>query len=191
LKKSNSYSSLYASTAKPIYLNVGFKQNSTSYHLSEDAEINTIIDYLKIEYDSFPLFINKEKENLFFYIINDTSVPFTIDQNEKTIKLINPLDREKHDQYIFEIELQLKPSYAIKFQEIYNSSFDFKYYQKLLIIIYINDINDHIPMCNYFHKHIYLNENQIQTNIFHVQAFDNDLGKSRLMFFSYLIFLNR
>jgi hypothetical protein len=84
----------------------------------------------------------------------------------------------------------------IKLQEIYNfqmenfsSYFQYsnKYYQKILITIYINDINDNIPICNYFHQHIYLNENQIHTNIFHVQAFDLDLGKFLFMFsFSYL-----
>jgi len=180
-------------TSSPtIYLNIGFKQNFASYYLSEDAEIDTIIDRLSIEYDSFPLFINNEKDNLFFYIINDTSVPFIIDQNDKKIKLINSLNREKQDRYTFEIELKLKLSYRIKLQEIYKSekenvSFNFqysnKYYQKMLVTIYINDINDNIPICNYFHKHIYLNENQIQTNIFHVQAFDPDLGKFHFTFF--------
>ena len=169
-------------------LNIGFKENSTSYHLSEDIEINTIIDYLNIEYDSFPLFINNEKDNLFFYIINDTSVPFTIDQNDKTIRLINSLDREKQNMYIFEIELKLKPSYAIKFEEIYNSSFNIyysnKYYQKMIIIVYIKDINDNIPICNHFHNHIYLNENQIQTNIYHVQALDSDLGENGTIIYS-------
>ena len=183
---SSTYTSTLPSNTATIYLNVGFNKNSTIYHLSEDAEINTIIHHLNIEYNSFPLFINDEKDNLFFYTINDTSVPFTVDQNDKTIKLIHPLDREKQDRYIFEIELKLKPSYALKLQEIYSSkkpnlSFNIqysnKYYQKMLIIIHVNDVNDNIPSCKYFHKHIYLNENQIQTNIFHVQAFDFDLGK--------------
>ncbi|CAF0982632.1 unnamed protein product, partial [Rotaria sordida] len=190
------YSSALSSNTNTIYLNIGFNRNSTSYHVSEDSEINTIIDRLKIDYDSFPLFINNEKDNLFFYIINDTSVPFIIDQNEKIIKLILPLDREKQDRYIFEIELKLKPTYAIKLQEIYtdfqekNSLFSFqysnKYYQKILITIYIDDINDNIPICNYFHKHIYLNENQIQTNIFHVQGFDPDQGENGTIFYSLL-----
>ncbi|CAF4109878.1 unnamed protein product, partial [Rotaria sordida] len=190
------YSSALSSNTNTIYLNIGFNRNSTSYHVSEDSEINTIIDRLKIDYDSFPLFINNEKDNLFFYIINDTSVPFIIDQNEKIIKLILPLDREKQDRYIFEIELKLKSTYAIKLQEIYtdfqekNSLFSFqysnKYYQKILITIYIDDINDNIPICNYFHKHIYLNENQIQTNIFHVQGFDPDQGENGTIFYSLL-----
>ncbi|CAF5017159.1 unnamed protein product, partial [Rotaria sp. Silwood1] len=190
------YYSALSSNTKTIYLNIGFNQNSTSYHVPEDSEINTIIDRLKIVYDSFPLFINDEKDNLFFYIINDTSVPFTIDQNEKTIKLIIPLDREKQDQYTFEIELQLKSTYAMKLQEIYSfqeknsSSFYFqysnKYYQKIFITIYIDDINDNIPICNYFHKHIYLNENKIQTNIFHVQAIDLDQGENGTIFYSLL-----
>ncbi|CAF1545949.1 unnamed protein product [Rotaria magnacalcarata] len=185
----------YPANTKIIYLNIGFNRNSTFYHLAEDAEINTIIDRLLIEHDSFPLFINNEKDNLFFYTINDTSAPFTIDQNEKTIKLTMPIDREKQDRYTFEIELKLKPTYAMKLQDINsslkgNSLFRFqysnKYYQKILVTIYINDVNDNIPRCDEFHKHIYLNENQIQTNIFHVQAIDPDQGDSGTIVYSLL-----
>jgi hypothetical protein len=140
-----------------------------------------------------PLFINHEKENLFFYIINDTSIPFIIDQNERAIKLVDILDREKQDKYTFEIELKLKSSYEIKFQEIYHShqknsssyfQYSNKYYRKILITIYINDINDNIPQCDYFHQHTFLNENQIQTNIFQVHAFDPDRGKYLFEFLS-------
>jgi hypothetical protein len=53
----------------------------------------------------------------------------------------------------------------------------------MLFTIYINDINDNPPQCNYFHRHIYLHENQIQTNLFHVHAFDPDLGKFNFIFF--------
>lgn len=168
-----------------IHVNIGFKQNSAFYRISEDAEINTIIDRLNIEYDSFPLFINNEKDNIFFYIINDTSVPFVINQNKRAIQLITPIDREKQDRYTFEIEFKLKISYEIKLQEK-NISLKFqysnKYYQKMLVTIYINDINDNIPKCKYFHREIFLYENQIQTNIFHVQAFDPDRGKFYFIF---------
>jgi hypothetical protein len=163
----------------------------TSYYLSEDAGINTIIDRLKIEYDLFPLDINDEKDNLFFYTISNTSVPFIVDQNEKYLKLIEKVDREKQTKYTFEIELKLKSIYSIKLQEQYscqkkNSVINFqytnKYYQKMLVIIYITDVNDNIPLCNYFHARIHLNENQIQQNIFQVQAHDPDLGKSITQF---------
>ncbi|CAF4430306.1 unnamed protein product, partial [Adineta steineri] len=139
--------------------------------------------------------INNEQDNVFFYLINDTSVPFTIDSNHKTLILINSLDREKQNQYNFEIELKLIPTYIIKLQEIYttqnnNLSFDLqysnKYYQKIFITIYINDINDNIPSCESLHQHIYLNENQIQTNIFHVQAFDPDQGENGTVIYSLL-----
>ncbi|CAF1202193.1 unnamed protein product, partial [Adineta steineri] len=183
------------SKIETIYLNIGFKHHSISYQLSEDMEINTIIDHLPIEYDSFPLYINNEQDNVFFYLINDTSVPFTIDSTHKTLILINSLDREKQNQYNFEIELKLIPTYIIKLQEIYttqnnNLSFDLqysnKYYQKIFITIYINDINDNIPSCESLHQHIYLNENQIQTNIFHVQAFDPDQGENGTVIYSLL-----
>lgn len=173
-------------------MNIGFNQNSSSYYLSEDSQIDTVVDHLKIDYDSFPLFINYEKDDPFFYIINDTAVPFTIDRHEKTIKLISNLDREKQDRYTFEIELQLKPSYLLKLQEIYNFQdknslyhfrFSNKFYHKLLITVYIKDVNDNAPLCNSFHKHIYLNESQIQKNIFHVKAIDPDLGKFYSIFF--------
>lgn len=180
------HSSIPSLNEKTVHLNIGFKQNSISYHLSEDSEINTIIDHIKIDYDNFPLFINHEKENLFFYVINDTSVPFNIDQDDKTLRLIMPLDREKQDQYNFEIELKLKPSYVIKLQEIYHFQdeislfhiqYSTNYVQKLSITIHIDDVNDNIPTCNYFHQQIHLYENQLQTNIFHVHAIDPDLGK--------------
>ena len=54
--------------SETIYLNAGFRRNSATYYLSEDAEIHTIIDHLSIDYDSLPLFINHEKENLVFLL---------------------------------------------------------------------------------------------------------------------------
>ena len=119
---------------------------------------------------------------MFFYLINDTSVPFLIDQTEQTLQLISPLDREKQEKYSFEIELILKSSYAMKLQEIYQTSsvlkvqYSTKYHQKMLITIYIDDVNDHIPQCDYFHQHLFLHENQIQTNILRVHAVDPDRG---------------
>ena len=186
ITSSSLYTTALPSNTNTVYLNIGFRENLTSYHLSEDADINTIIDHLKIDYDSFPLKINDENDNLFFYTINDTTVPFIIDQNTKLLKSIDKLDREKQNKYIFEIELKLKSIYSIKLQEQFdcqkkNSSINFqyttKYYQKMLIIIYINDINDNIPICNIFHAKIQLNENEIQKNIFQVQAYDPDLGR--------------
>jgi hypothetical protein len=188
-----SYTTPSSSNTDTIYLNIGFRENMTSYYLSEDAEINTILDRLKIEYDLFPLDINDDKDNLFFYTINDTTVPFIIDQNERLIKLIDKVDREKQNKYVFEIELKLKSIYSIKLQEKYscenqNSFINFqyanKYYQKMLVIIYINDINDNIPICKDFHTHIYLNENQIQKNLFQVQAYDPDLGENGTISYS-------
>jgi len=174
-----------------VYLNIGFRENLTTYYLSEDAEMNTVIDRLKIEYDSFPLNINDEKDNIFFYTINDTNIPFIIDQNERLIKLIDKIDREKQNKYVFEVELKLKSIYSIKLQDEYlcqkkntfiNFQYTNNYYQKKLIIIYINDINDNIPLCNIFHTNIHLNENQIEKNIFQIQAYDPDLGKFLFVF---------
>ncbi|UJR21665.1 hypothetical protein I4U23_024742 [Adineta vaga] len=187
--------SVYSSKFETIDLHIGFKQHSKTYYLSEDMQINTIIDYLPITIDSFPLFINDEKENLFSYIINDTSVPFTIDSNEKTIKLIHSLDREKQMEYHFDVELRLKSTYAIKLQEFYtiqnkNTSFHFQYskkfYQKMIFTIYINDVNDNVPRCHSFHNHIYLNENQIQFNIFHVHGYDPDQNENGTITYSLL-----
>ncbi len=183
---SSEYTTTLPSNTDTVYLNIGFRQNFTSYYLSEDAKLNTIIDRLKIEYDLFPLNLNNEKDNLFFYTINDTTVPFIIDQNKRLLKLIDKIDREKQNQYIFEIELKLKSIYSMKLQELYNcqkknSFINFQYtntyYQKMLVIIYINDINDNIPICHYFHTNIQLNENEIKKNIFQIQAYDPDLGK--------------
>lgn len=166
---------------------MGFRDNVTSYSLSEDAEINTIIDHFKVEYDSFPLNIDMEKENIFFYTINDTNVPFIIDQNDRSIRLIDKIDREKKDTYIFEIELKLKSIYAMKLQETLScsqktSQVNFQYtnrfYRKMLVIIHINDVNDNIPQCQIFHSRISFNENQVQKNLFRVQAIDPDRGKS-------------
>ncbi|CAF4773725.1 unnamed protein product, partial [Rotaria sp. Silwood2] len=178
-----------------VYLNIGFRQNFTTYYISEDIEINTIIDRLKIESDLFPLNINNEYDNIFFYNINDTNVPFIIDQNEKYIKLIDKIDREKQNKYIFEIELKLKSIYSIKLQEQYycqtknlfiNFQYTNKYYQKMLIIIYINDVNDNIPICKNFHTNIQLNENEIQTNIYQIEAFDPDLSENGTITYSLL-----
>ncbi len=189
------YTTTSGSNTDTVYLNIGFRQNLTSYYLSEDAEINTIIDRLKIEYDSFPLNINNEKENVFFYTINDTTVPFIIDQNERLIKLIEKIDREKQDRYVFEIELKFKSIYSMKLQEEYlcqkkNSLMDFqytnKYYQKMIVIIYITDVNDNIPKCQYFHSMIQLNENNIQQNIFQIHADDPDLGRFDISLFNNL-----
>lgn len=166
---------------------MGFRDNVTSYSLSEDAEINTIIDHFKVEYDSFPLNIDMEKENIFFYTINDTNVPFIIDQNDRSIRLIDKIDREKKDTYIFEIELKLKSIYAMKLQETLScsqktSQVNFQYtnrfYRKMLVIIHINDVNDNIPQCQIFHSRISFNENQVQKNLFRVQAIDPDRGRS-------------
>lgn len=157
-----------------VYLNVGFSQNFSSYYLSEGAEINTIIDRLKVEYDSFPLNIQHEKENIFFYTINDTTVPFRIDQNERTIQLIEKIDREKQNRYVFEIQLKLKSIYGMKLQEnffcpkknsLVNFQYTEKYYQKMIVVIYITDVNDNIPICRDFHSSIILNENNIQKSL--------------------------
>ena len=169
-----------------VYLNVGFRENTTSYYLSEDATINTIIDHLQVEYDSFPLNIDVDKENSFFYTINDTNMPFMIDQTDRSIRLIDRIDREKQNKYVFEIELKLKSIYAMKLQEnrfcskkISHVNFQYtnRFYQKMLVIIYVNDVNDNIPQCRDFHSRIHLNENQVQKNIFQIQANDPDLGK--------------
>lgn len=131
--------------------------------------------------------IDDDDDNIFFYTINDTNVPFIIDQNEKLLKLINNIDREKQNKYVFEIELKLKSIYSMKLQEFFycektNSLMNFqytnKYYQKMLVTIYIDDINDNIPMCENFHTHIELNENEVRKNIFQVQAYDLDSGNS-------------
>ena len=169
-----------------VYLNVGFRENTTSYYLSEDTTINTIIDHLQVEYDSFPLNIDVDKENSFFYTINDTNMPFMIDQTDRSIRLIDRIDREKQNKYVFEIELKLKSIYAMKLQEnrfcskkISHVNFQYtnRFYQKMLVIIYVNDVNDNIPQCRDFHSRIHLNENQVQKNIFQIQANDPDLGK--------------
>ena len=166
---------------------MGFRDNISSYSLSEDAGMNTIIDHFKVEYDSFPLNIDTDKENIFFYTINDTNVPFIIDQNDRSIRLIDRIDREKQDTYIFEIELKLKSIYAMKLQENLfcskkNSQVNFQYtnrfYRKMLVIIHINDVNDNIPQCQTFHSRISFNENQLQKNLFRIQATDPDRGKS-------------
>lgn len=168
-------------------MNIGFTRNITSYYLSESAEVHTIIDRLTIEHDAFPLTIDDETDNLFFYTINDTNVPFIIDQRTKTLLLIDHLDREKQNQYVFEIELKLKSIYATKLQEddhcqnTTRSGMDLqyttKYHQKMLVVVYIQDVNDNIPQCTGFHAHLRLNENEKKSNLFQVQAFDPDLGK--------------
>jgi hypothetical protein len=201
LISSSLYTTTLPSNTDTVYLNIGFRENVTSYYLSEDAAINTIIDHLKITYDSFPININDEKDNLFFYTINDTTVPFIIDQNTKLLKLIDKIDREKQSKYIFEIELKLKSIYSIKLQEQYycqnkNSSINFqytkKYYQKMLIIISITDINDNIPICNPFHARIQFDENQIQKNLFQIQAYDPDLGNlNSILLFDFLFYSPR
>ncbi|CAF1009126.1 unnamed protein product, partial [Rotaria sordida] len=195
ITEKSTYNITLPSNIDTVYLNIGFYQNLTTYYISEDMEINTIIDRLKIEYDSFPLNINNEYDNIFFYTINDTNVPFIIDQNEKYLKLINKIDREKQNKYIFEIELKLKSIYSIKLQEQYycqkknsfiNIQYTNKYYQKMLIIIYINDINDNIPICNNFHINIQLNENEIKKNLYQIQAYDSDLGENGTISYSLL-----
>lgn len=176
-----------------VYLNIGFRENLTSYFISEDTEINTIIDHLKVEYDSFPLNVNEDNDKMFFYIINDTNIPFIVDQNERSLKLIDKIDREKQHKYIFEVELRLKSIYLMKLQEHYdcqkknshiNIQYANKFYQRMLIIIYINDINDNIPMCSHFHTNINLNENEIKKNLYQVQAFDPDLGENGTLTYS-------
>ncbi|CAF4669717.1 unnamed protein product, partial [Rotaria sp. Silwood2] len=49
------YNTTLPSNIDTVYLNIGFRQNFTTYYISEDIEINTIIDRLKIESDLFPL----------------------------------------------------------------------------------------------------------------------------------------
>ena len=66
-------------TLDTVYLNIGFPQNSVNYYLLEDAEINTIVDHLKIEYYSFPLNIDDEKENLFLFFNQFTYFIYLID----------------------------------------------------------------------------------------------------------------
>ncbi|UJR27505.1 hypothetical protein I4U23_008789 [Adineta vaga] len=179
-----------------VYLNIGFRKNISTYYLSEDANINTIIDRLNIESNSFPLNINDEKDNLFFYTINDTTVPFIIDQNTKLLKLINRIDREKQDRYVFEIELKFKSIYSMKLYELYHCqkkntsliNFDYTkiFYQKILIIIHITDVNDNIPTCSLFHTKIHLNENEIHKNLIQIQAYDPDLGENGTIHYSLL-----
>ncbi|CAF3290402.1 unnamed protein product [Rotaria socialis] len=191
----STYDTTVPSNIDTVYLNIGFHQNLTTYYISEDTEINTIIDRLKIDYDAFPLDIDDENDNIFFYTMNDTSVPFVIDQNEKFLKLINKIDRENQYKYVFEIELKLKSIYSMKLQEQYNcqkknSRINFQYsnkfYQKMLVTIYINDINDNIPQCVHFHTNIDLNENEIKKNLYQIQAFDPDLGENGTITYSLL-----
>lgn len=162
-------SSQVSNPSQPIDIHIGFPDRSSSYYLSEDTSIDHIIDYLQIEFDDIPSYLNKD--NLFYFLINDTSIPFVIDQNTRTIRLIHPLDREKRDSYTFEIEFQLKLIYQSTIR-ITN-----KYYQKKFIHVYIDDINDHIPRCPNVHQRISVNENEIQMNIFQVRAFDLDRGR--------------
>ena len=176
------------SNTDTVQLNIGFQRNSTSYHLAEDTPIHTIVDRLRIEHDAFPLHIDDDTDNLFFYTINDTSVPFVIDQTRKTLVLIDQLDRERQDRYVFEIDLKFKSIYSMKLQENHrchkgggNGSIHFQYtrqyYQKMLVMIYVNDINDQLPICPQFHTEMRLNENELRTNLFRVHATDADLGK--------------
>ena len=176
-------------TANTVYLNIGFPQNITSYYLSEAAAIHTAIDRLTIEHDAFPLPIDDQTDNLFFYTINDTNVPFIIDQRSKTLLLIDHLDREKQNQYVFEIELKLKSIYATKLQEeshCPNSTrsgmdlqYTSRYHQKILVIVYVQDVNDNVPLCTSFHARVHLNENEKKSNLFQVQASDPDQGNVR------------
>ena len=182
-----------ANTDSTVYLNVGFRENSTSYFLAEDTPSNTIIDRLKVDYDFLPLHIDEEQDQLFFYTINDTNLPFIIDQTDRTLKLIDRLDREKQDRYVFEIELKLKSIYSMKFKEIYayqhnHSQIEFQYtnnfYQKFIVTIFITDVNDNLPKCHRFHTKIYLNENQIYKNLHQIQAYDPDLGENGTIIYS-------
>ncbi|CAF0721029.1 unnamed protein product [Adineta ricciae] len=184
-----------SSIYETIYLDIGFPEHSKTYYLSENIPIHTTIDHLSIVYDAFPIFLNLEKENPFLFVINDTSVPFAIDYDTKTIVLIGVLDREKQSEYHFQVELQLKSTYTMKLQQTLawnkqNSSVRFKYakkfYQKLFLSIYIDDVNDNIPQCSSFHNHLYLKENQIQSNIFQVDAYDPDRYENGTISYSLL-----
>jgi hypothetical protein len=64
-----------------------------------------------------------------------------------------------------------------KKNSLMNFQYTNRYYQKMIMIIYITDVNDNIPQCQYFHSNIQLNENYIQKNIFQIHANDPDLGK--------------
>ena len=66
--------------------------------------------------------------------------------------------------------------YCSKKNSFINFQYTKKYYQKMLIIIYIHDINDNRPICYSFHAKIQLNENELKDNIFQIQANDPDLG---------------
>ena len=182
-------------TYETIHLDIGFPGHSKTYYLSEDIPIHTIIDHLSIAYETFPIFLNLEKENPFLFIINDTSVPFAIDYDTKAIVLIGVLDREKQSEYHFQVELQLKSTYTMKLQQTFvwnkqKSSVRFEYakkfYQKLSLSIYIDDVNDNIPQCSSFHNHLYLKENQIQPNIFQVDAYDPDRYENGTISYSLL-----
>lgn len=167
-------------------MNVGFRENVTAYRLAEDAPMNTIIDRLTIVFDSFPFVINDDTDNLFFYTINDTSVPFVIDQQRKLLKLMGPIDRERQDRYAFEIELKLKSIYSMKLQERYycqqqypspiNFQYTSKFYQKLVVVVHITDVNDNAPRCPVFHAKVQLNENETPKDLVRIQASDPDLG---------------
>jgi hypothetical protein len=169
-----------------MYLNIGFTRNQSSYDISEASALGTIIDRLKIEYDTFSWLIDDQTDNLFFYMINDTNVPFMIDQNSRDLLLINNLDREQQNEYVFEIQLKFKSIYATKLQAEHDcqrkslSTIDFQYtgtyYQTMLVIIRVQDVNDNVPICVDAHVHRSLNENQVQHNVFHVQAYDPDRG---------------
>ena len=156
-----------------IYLHIGFPYNTLTYHLSEDTPIETIIDQLEIVHRTLPF----KFETFLDLIINDTSIPFIINRKTRTLQVIDSLDREKQDKYVFEINLK------IRFDDL---KFANEFYQKLFITIYIQDVNDNIPICRDVHQHFYLNENQIQTNLVRIQAFDSDRAENGSIHYSLL-----
>ena len=126
-------------TSKTVFLNIGFRRDRIRYDLDEGTVVPLKIDQLQIEHEGFPWPIDDQIDNLFFYMINDTNLPFMIDQQSKELILIGELDREKQNEYIFEIEIKnLNRFYAMKLQEDYQCdmtdrwNIDFQYTSKIL-----------------------------------------------------------
>ena len=161
-------------------LSIGFAQNVTIYHLSEDTPVDTIIDLLDMKSGPLPPAIDQNRDRLFFLIIDDPSAPFVIDQTEKSIRLISSLDREKVDHYTFTIELRLRPTSLLKFQSNQAN------HQRMLVHIHIEDVNDHIPRCSHFHRSISVYENKLRANLYRVQAIDPDRGENGTVTYSLL-----
>ena len=177
------------SEPEPVYFHMGFLDNSVAYHIAEDSPVDTIVGYVKLTHDPFPLFIDDADGSPFFFMINDTSIPFVVDPADQSIRLIQSIDRETRDYYRFEIELTLKSTYAMKFQSISmcrtgDDPRSNPYYQKITVHVHVDDVNDHTPTCARFHQQISLDENQAGAHIFQVHARDPDLGENGTIVYS-------